>query len=235
MYIRKDANALAMAYRKPDDDRLEKAILAVIGSERQIRSQKMMTDLVLNELRKEHDDYRVSGERIRRVAIERNILKIDIEYNQHDDRSSPDVCPVCGYPMAIVSNSTLKGGAAKIGRQCTKCPYQTGAKRRSPGRYTFSKGQLPAEKMGTGARIALLKDASELMKRAAAMVESATKGTEQGARGKRSAARIRKISSAKKDGDSLANIIKDIGSGDKGQTVWTRPLESVKDANRKDI
>jgi len=221
-----------MAYRKPDDDRLEGAILAVVERNQQIRSQKMMTDLVLSELRAEDENYNVSGERIRRVAIERNILRIDIEYNQHDDRSSPDVCPVCGYPMAVVSNATLKGGAAKVGRQCTKCPYQTGQRRRTPGRYTFSKGHLSKDGMDVNTRRSLLKDAADLMRRAASMAESATKGTEHGARGKKSANRIRKMASSKRDADSLMNIAADLKDNDHDGSVGHG---SAKSGNRKDI
>ncbi|MCL2785783.1 MAG: hypothetical protein FWD81_00975 [Methanomassiliicoccaceae archaeon] len=223
-----------MPYSIPNDDRLEEAIRAVIGRDTQIRSQSMMTDLVLKELRKESEDYRVSGERIRRVAIERNILRIDIDYNQHDDRTSPDVCPVCGYPMAAVNNTTLSGGAARIGRQCTKCPYQTGSKRRTPGRYTFSKGHISKSGMNTDDRVTLIKDASELMKKAAAMVESATKGTEYGRRGKSCANNIKRTITSKKNANSLTSISKDMRSGS-DDPEWTKALTSVKNTKLKDI
>ena len=222
-----------MPYRIPNDEILEEAILAVIGRNLQIRSQSEMTGLVLKELKKVSDDYRISGERIRRVSIERNILRLDIEYNQHDDRSSPDVCPVCGYPMAAINNSTLGGGAAKIGRHCTRCPYQTGAKRRTPGRYTFSKGKLSGDEIGVSDRISMITDASELMKRAAAMVESATKGTEYGIRGKGCANSIKNVISSKKNVNSLMNISKDMSDGEEPE--WTRPLASVKNSKLKDI
>lgn len=222
-----------MPYRIPDDDRLEEAIRAVMERDIQIRSQTMMTSLVLSELRKESEDYRVSGERIRRVAIERSILRIYIDYNQHDDRSSPDVCPVCGYPMTSVSNSTLAGGKAKIGRRCTKCPYQTGTKLRTPGRYTFTKGQQPENGMNVEDRISLIRDASDLMKKAAAMVESATKGTEFGRRGKSCANSIKRTVTSKKNNNSLSSISKDMTSSEDPE--WTRPLVSVKNSRLKDI
>jgi len=222
-----------MPYKIPDDDRLEEAILAVIGRDTQIRSQTMMTELVLSELKNDGDEYRVSGNRIRRVAIERNILRIDIEYNQHDDRSSPDVCPVCGYPMAVVNNSTLGGGSAKIGRQCTKCPFTTGTKRRTPGRYTFSKGHSAKNGMNIGDRAALMKDASELMKKTANMIESATKGTEYHKRGKSCANSLKRVIGSKKNVNSLTNISKDMTSSE--DPGWTRPLASVKNTNLKDL
>jgi hypothetical protein len=228
-----DAVDLTMPYKIPDDDRLEEAIRAVMERDIQIRSQTMMTELVLKELKNDPNEYRVSGERIRRVAIERNILRIDIEYNQHDDRSSPDVCPVCGYPMAVVSNSKLGGGSAKIGRQCTRCPYTTGTKRRTPGRYTFSKGQSIKSGMSIGDRAALMKDASEMMKKAANMIESATKGTEYHKRGKSCANSVKRMITSKKNVNSLTNISNDMMSSDDPE--WTRPLASVKNTNLKDI
>lgn len=220
-----------MMYRRPDDDRLEKAIIAVVKKEGHVRSQTEMTSFVLNELRKEDPAFRVSGERIRRIAIERNILRVDIEYNLQDDRSMPDVCPVCGYPMAAVSNSTLDGRESKVGRQCTKCPYQTGAKLRTPGRYTFSKGGSVKSGMSSADRIAMINDASKLMKKASSMIESATKGTEYERRGKGCAKAIKRTMVSKKDGNSLNNIIRDIGSPDGGK----RSAPPVRNTKLKDI
>jgi len=202
-----------MPYKIPNDDLLEEAVRAVIERDILVISQTTMTESVMKELNKGSDDYRVSGERIRRIAIEKGILRIDIEYNQHDDHSSPDVCPVCGYPMAAVSNTTLGGGSAMIGRRCTKCPYHTGMKRRSPGRYTFSKGQLSKNGADLGDRVALIKDASDIMRKAAAMVESATKGTEYARKGKSCANNIKRMITSKKNANSLENLASDMGSG----------------------
>jgi len=199
-------------YRIPDDERLERAILAVLKKEGHIRSQAEMTGFVVNELRKEDPEYRVSGERIRRIAIERNILRVDIDYNLQDDRSLPDVCPVCGYPMAAISNSTLDGRESDVGRQCTRCPYQTGPKRKTPGRYAFSKGGSAKKGMSGRDRISMIEDAAKLMKKAASMIESATKGSEYERRGKGCAKAIKRTMISKKDSNSLNNIVKDIAA-----------------------
>ena len=199
-------------YRIPDDDRLERAILAVLKKEGHVRSQAEMTGLVVSELRKEDPGYRVSGGRIRRIAIERNILRVDIDYNLQDDRSLPDVCPVCGYPMAAINNSTLDGRESDVGRQCTRCPYQTGPKRKTPGRYAFSKGGSAKKGMSAKDRISMIEDAAKLMKKAASMIESATKGSEYERRGKGCAKAIKRTMISKKDSNSLNNIIRDIAS-----------------------
>jgi hypothetical protein len=221
-----------MTYRKPDDDRLAAAIRTVIKKNRQIVSQNAMTGLVLKELRKEDENYRVSGERIRRVAVERGILRIGIEYNEHGDASSPDICPVCGYPMESVSNSTLDDREADVGQRCTKCPYQTGLRRRTPGRYTFSIGRSAKDEMNAADRIKVVKDAEKLVRKAASMIENVTKGTEYGKKGKRCAVGIVKNISSKKDENSVANLIKDMEHSD---PVWASPLVSIKSENRKDI
>jgi hypothetical protein len=166
------------------------------------------------------------------VAIERNILRIEIEYNEHDGHSSPDLCPVCGYPMDVVSNETLDGRETDVGRNCTKCPYHTGLKRRTPGRYTFSIGRSSREGTGAEDRISTVRDAERLIKKAATMIEGATKGTEHGRKGKGCAKSILKNISSKKDDHSLRNLIKDMEHTDPD---WARPLASVKNVNLKDI
>ncbi|MCL1904888.1 MAG: hypothetical protein FWG19_02035 [Methanomassiliicoccaceae archaeon] len=219
-------------YRIPNDDRLEDAIRAVMKRNRQILSQNAMKELVLKELRKEDEDYRVSGERIRKVAVDRDILRIEIEYNLYDEMSAPNVCPVCGFPMEVINNSTLDGRDTDIGRKCTKCTYQIGLRKKTPGRYTFNKGRPSKPSVSIDDRVALMNDAAELLRKAASMIERATKGTEHRKRGKKCSSEIIKKITSKKDGNSLANLSKDIENSDPG---WTEPLVSVKNANRKNI
>lgn len=219
-------------YKIPCDDRLEEAIRSVMGRERRIESQAAMTELVLGELRRECAEYRVSGERIRKIAVERDILRLEIEYNLYDEPSSPDICPVCGYPMDVIENATLDGRETDIGRKCTKCPYQIGLRKRTPGRYMFSKGRPSKGTFSADERIAMINGAAELLKKAASMTERATEGTEHRKRGKECAGTIMKMITSKKDGGSLRNLIADLESSD---PVWAQPLTSVKKTNRKDI
>ncbi|MCL1984006.1 MAG: hypothetical protein FWG58_01245 [Methanomassiliicoccaceae archaeon] len=219
-------------HRIPSDDRLEDAIRAVMKRNRQILSQNAMRELVLTELRKEDENYRVSGERIRKVAVDRDILRIEIEYNVYDEISAPEICPVCGFPMDVINNSTLDGRDTDIGRKCTKCTYQIGLRKKTPGRYTFSKGRPSRPSVSIADRVKLMGDAAELMRKAASMVERATKGTEHRKRGKRCSSDIVKKITSKKDGNSLANISRDLENSD---PEWTEPLGSVKNSEGKDI
>jgi hypothetical protein len=67
--------------------------------------------------------------------------------------------------------------------------------------------------MSDGDRISMIRDAEKLMMKAASMIESATKGTEYERRGKGCSKTIKRTMISKKDGNSLNNIIKDIGAG----------------------
>jgi hypothetical protein len=127
-----------MTYRIPDDDKLAEAIFVVMYRNQQVKSQNEMTTLVRRELNKENEDeFRVSGERIRRIAVNRGLLQLVIEYNESVISGLPDTCPVCRNPMEAVTNRTLDGGMIEVSRKCSVCPYSVGTRRRMPGRYTF--------------------------------------------------------------------------------------------------
>lgn len=126
-----------MSYSIPSDDKLAEAIFVVMYRNQQVRSQREMASLVRTEINKDGSDYRVSGERIRRVAMNRDMLQLVIEYNESDSEDLPDTCPVCKNVMSPIMNRTLDGGTIEVLRKCTVCPYSVGTKMRLPGRYTF--------------------------------------------------------------------------------------------------
>ena len=125
-----------MSYRIPSDDRLAEAIFVVMYRNQQVVSQKTMAELVLKELEKDGETYRVSGERIRRLAVNRNMATLIIDYAERDGEI-PEVCPVCRNELTSVKNSTLDGGVVEVMRKCTSCPYSVGSVNHIPGRYTF--------------------------------------------------------------------------------------------------
>ena len=125
-----------MSYRIPSDDRLAEAIFVVMYRNQQVVSQKAMADLVLKELEKDGEEYRVSGERIRRLAVNRNLATLVIDYAEKDG-GIPEVCPVCRNELTSIKNSTLDGGVVEVMRKCTSCPYSVGSVNHTPGRYTF--------------------------------------------------------------------------------------------------
>lgn len=129
-----------MSYRIPSDERLSEAVFIVMYRNQQVKSQSEMVDLVLKEINKAGDNYRVSGERIRRLAVNRGLVQISIDYNDAEDRELPESCPVCRNPLTRISNATLDGRETEILRKCSACAYSVGTKMRMPGKYTFSKG-----------------------------------------------------------------------------------------------
>ena len=125
-----------MSYRIPSDDRLAEAIFVVMYRNQQIVSQKEMATLVLKELEKDGEEYRVSGERIRRLIVNKDMAQLVIDYNETEG-DLPDICPVCRNKLTSVKNSTLDGKVVEIMRKCTSCPYSVGSVMHVPGRYTF--------------------------------------------------------------------------------------------------
>ncbi len=126
-----------MSYRIPSDDRLAEAIFVVMYRNQQVVSQSEMASMVKKELDRDGEDYRVSGSRIRRLAVNRDMLQLVIDYNESSKTELPDECPVCRNRMSPVMNRTLDGGTIEVLRKCTVCPYSVGTKIHMPGRYTF--------------------------------------------------------------------------------------------------
>lgn len=126
-----------MSYKIPDDDKLAEAIFIVMYRNQQVRSQSEMITMVRMELNKSDDQYRVSGERIRRIAINRKMLQLVIEYNKSNITDLPDICPVCKNILSSIMNTTLDGNTVEVNKKCTACPYSIGVKKHTPGRYTF--------------------------------------------------------------------------------------------------
>lgn len=130
-----------MSYSIPSDERLAEAIFIVMYRNQQVRSQSEMAELVLREINKDGSNYRVSGERIRRLAVNRGLSQLSIDYNDAESRSLPEACPVCRNPLIRISNTTLDGGETEILRKCQVCTYSVGTRMRIPGKYTFTKGR----------------------------------------------------------------------------------------------
>ena len=127
-----------MSYHIPSDDRLAEAIFVVMYRNQQVVSQKEMAAMVLRELEKDGEEYRVSGERIRRLIVNRDMAQLEIDYKEFEG-DLPDTCPVCRNPLKSVRNSTLDGNMVEIMRKCTSCPYSVGSIMHVPGRYIFTR------------------------------------------------------------------------------------------------
>lgn len=128
-----------MSYRIPDDDTLADAIYMVLHRHSPVRSQGLLATLVSQELRRKDPMYRVSGERVRRMAIARDLAELEISYNEGRSEEAPPECPVCRNELRAVSNRTLRGEDTVIGHRCRRCGYSMGLSRRIPGMYVFQR------------------------------------------------------------------------------------------------
>ncbi len=126
-----------MSYRIPPSDLLVDVIKEVVKKHLTVSSQRKLTELVLRRLKDIDKEYAASEERIRRVAIDSGVAKIEIHCREGEEKSRYSRCPVCGSKMVRIRNETVFGGTVTLGYKCTKCPYWTGLRRRIPIRYVF--------------------------------------------------------------------------------------------------
>ena len=140
-----------MAYRIPSAKVLEDSIRRIIREQQSIPSQRRFTELVLEDLKKKNPEYKVGEERVRRMAILRNLARVTIQYRETREPSRKRRCPVCSSPTEELHNLTLEDQLVELGFRCTKCPFWTGPRKRVPVRYIFSlQGVIvpPARKRG---------------------------------------------------------------------------------------
>ncbi len=127
-----------MAYRKPSDTEILEAIKDALQRHGVVNSQRKMTEFVLKELRRHDSDYAVSEERVRRLAIDNGLTKVEIHARESGAKTSARDCPVCGGKTKKLRNETVYGGTVTVGYKCRTCGYWTGLKQRVPTRYIFS-------------------------------------------------------------------------------------------------
>ena len=126
-----------MSYKRPSDERLDEALVNILLRCQTIESQNELVRMVLKELGKDGETYRISGKRIRKYALENNMVSLEIDYRGSKNRSMPDICPVCNSVLVPVNNTTLDGDTIELRRKCRNCGYISGARGSVPGRYVF--------------------------------------------------------------------------------------------------
>lgn len=124
-----------MAYEILRDEDLEEMLRKVFRNNPVLRSQAALSRALAAEL--DGRGLRVSGNRLRRLALESGLAKLEIIYRQSCRRLEGDTCPVCASSLQDIENSTLDGGTAVIARVCMNCDFKRGVQDREPGRYVF--------------------------------------------------------------------------------------------------
>jgi transposase-like protein len=126
-----------MSYRVPTAEVLAVAISDVLREHGAISSQRLFAEFVLEKLKRLDKDYAVSEERVRRVAIQSGLVKVEVETRDSGVRTKMGRCPVCGARMRKVRNETIYGGSVILGYRCTSCPYSMGTTKKIPTKYIF--------------------------------------------------------------------------------------------------
>ena len=128
-----------MSYRIPKDDDIAKAIENCLSRSPRVRSQNVLNELVLTELMCVDESFRVSGERIRKVGIERGLFDLEIRYAHKNGSVPHQVCPVCRGKLESVKNRTLDWKTVDISRDCKKCGYSAKSDASRPARYIITR------------------------------------------------------------------------------------------------
>ncbi len=127
-----------MSYEIPQEEEVRDIILKIMKRRGVIESQAELHREVMKHLRRRNKNYKLSGRRMRIIALSTGKVSIEIRYKL-TDKSVDDMkkCSVCGGDMVKIENTTLDGEKVIIGYKCTSCPYWTGKKLRIPIRYIF--------------------------------------------------------------------------------------------------
>ena len=202
-----------MPYKVPDEETVSSAIRTVLIRNPHIETQTEFLRLVRKELSKIDEEYRVSGERIRRIGVERGIVKISIEYRGSDIEDLPHICPVCRNAMSPVMNRSLEGEYVEIKRKCTVCPYTVGKTVLVPGKYCFSRSKSD-EMSPQETSLRKLRKAGAKIREAADLVGEAVEGTEFGDAGEELISRLKDaLGSGEASIKALSANIKRSGDG----------------------
>jgi len=217
-----------MPYKVPDEETISSAIISVMNRNPHIETQNEFLRLVRKELSRLDEGYRVSGERVRRIGLEKGIIKISIEYRESDIEDLPHICPVCRNAMSPVMNRSLDGEYVEIKRKCTVCPYAVGKTVLIPGRYVFSKAKNDLSQQESSLR--KLRKATAKIRESITLIDEAVSGTALEERGSELVSELKEMIDSQELSISIKNISLDVKQ--ENGPDWTKPLVSVK--NSKD-
>ncbi|MBI0582807.1 MAG: hypothetical protein ISF22_01120 [Methanomassiliicoccus sp.] len=126
-----------MSYRVPTAEVLAVAISDVLREHGTIGSQRLFARFVQEKLRCLDKSYTATEERVRRIAIQNNLVTVEVETRDTGEKVKVGRCPVCDSRLRRVRNSTIYGGSVILGYRCTSCPYRMGTTKKVPTKYIF--------------------------------------------------------------------------------------------------
>lgn len=124
-----------MKYKIPDGEMVTKAISEVLDEHREVFSQDSFHQMVQSKLRMDDKKYRVSAERLRRVAS--TMKNVGIRVVKMRSRLEPKECFICSGELASFESVDLFGGRTPLGKRCKRCGFEMEKGRLAPRRYVF--------------------------------------------------------------------------------------------------
>ena len=219
-----------MQKRVPSDEEIEDAVREVIRLRRRVESQTELRRLVLERLSTPEAEARATAARIRRVALTRGAAAVEIDYRDTFG-ALPEICPVCKGGMMPVRSINLDGDTVEIRRNCSVCSFTASGRMRTPSRYAFVKAHGTVD--DTSERLRKLRRAAAYLRLARSLVSEAVNNTPAAGRTDFSSEMIERILRDRDEPGSLRNLEADLK--DEGGPLWTRPLDSPKRPNKKDM
>lgn len=119
------------------DEEVVAALASVFAKREKVETQHRLRAMVAQELERKRPGARVSGERVRLLAIRSGLVRMETRTKTSDAIDDLEVCPVCKGKLRRVRNRTLSGGRVLVGLKCAACGYKTGRQLEVPTRYVF--------------------------------------------------------------------------------------------------
>ncbi len=122
-------------YRVPKDDEVGSAIRSTLEDYKEIGSQKLLHSLVLEKLKRENQFYKLSPERVKRIAASMPDVRVFIEKRKSPREAKK--CYICGHPLERIKVKDLFGNPTYIGKKCGECGFKIDKALLVPKRYLF--------------------------------------------------------------------------------------------------
>jgi hypothetical protein len=112
-----------------------RAAREVLKRRGEVDSLAEMHSLVLDRLRKESAEYRLSKARLLKVLALSPGVRIKVE--KRKTKRNPRLCHLCGSEMDDLYGRDLFGNRVKLGKRCGRCGYRIERGNLEPRRYMF--------------------------------------------------------------------------------------------------
>lgn len=124
-------------YKILTDEEIADAIRDVLKRHREVESQRLLHELVLQKLKEENQYCILTGNRVRKIAAKSKGVKILVEKRRSSKKAKN--CYVCGGELEVIKARDLYGGECSAGKKCKNCGFKIDKENLMPKRYIFLK------------------------------------------------------------------------------------------------